>query len=217
RRRSGAFQNPEGGFNSENSNLVGMLFGRGNDAPVGNHWMDGGNVVKAHHEYFAGFACGLDRRHGAEGHAVVAAEYALEVRIAIEQRGSDIVPLIDFPVAALDADEVQTSSLYSLFESKPPLLAVESCWNAFDDSDFVARFKALGQRFTNLTGACSIIRANKWDGEASLLDCVRIQFVVDIHNSNASGNCPFQNSDECLGIRRRDDDRIHATGNHLFD
>src|SRR5260221_4945263 len=114
-----------------------MLFSRGDDAPICNHWMDGGNVVKAHHEDFAGFARSLDRRYRAEGHAVVAAEDCLEICVLIQHRGCDIVALINFPIATLHADDVESAGFYRLLESKPPLLAVESCRNSFDDGNLV--------------------------------------------------------------------------------
>ena len=60
-------------------------------------------------------------------------------------------------------------------------------------------------------------RADKGDLQAGLLQSVGVELVVDVDDENVGIFGAFEHGDERLGVRRRDDERLHALRDHLID
>ena len=134
-----------------------------------------------------------------------------------EEGGGNAVGFFHFPIPALHTDDIDARGLHRVLETEPPLLAVKSRRNPFDDGGVVAAFKLCGENPANFARARAVVRADERHLQTRLLEHAGIEFVVNIDDQYAGLFGVLENGDQRLGVRRGDDNGVHLQCDHLFE
>src|SRR3990167_2678148 len=195
----------------------GKLVSGRQDAAVFQHWLDGVDVVVTDHLHLAGLACRTHSGNGTDGHAVVAGQQGFDVRVFAEDRGGNLVALVDLPVTGLQRDDLDLRRFHRVLEACGASLGVGGGGHTFNDADFVTGLQLLGQILADQTSAFAVIRAYERDGDVLAFDHGRVELVIYVDHGDTGIDGFLDHGNHGLGVSRRDDQRIDLGQNHLLD
>ena len=194
-----------------------MLIRGRDDVAALDEALHGGDVVESGHQDVAPPAGRLQRRDGAQRHAVVGAEDRLDVCALRNERRDNLIGTGGFPLCGLRPRNRQPAGLGRIFEAALALDAVERVRRPLQDRDRISCLQALGHVGANDGGAFAVVRPDEGDCEASIGQRVAIEPVVDIDDDDAGIRRLLGDTDKCLRICGREHDGADPPRDHLID
>ncbi len=132
-----------------------------------------------------------------------------------QKGGRRLVGRRGLPLGRLRGHQLQPAAEDRLAEAVAPLLAVERGHHPLQDGHLRTGRQFFHQVLTHLQGPRIIVGPHERDFQLELVQYLRVEPVVDVHNLDALGDRALQRGGQGLRVGRRDDDRIHPLRHHF--